>query len=240
MSNSESEDGFDSDSDEEKLPFRRVAQLMRQILPREIRCSTQIKELVVDCCTEFVHLVSAQASEICLKSKKKIISGDHVVSSVKELGFPKYTKQLLIEKKKYQTFSTHKRRLKKKRSLDVSDKKREKLQREQERLFNNARMNFEMNEPNQNQPSEILPSNTQVNFEFGNDILTTPTTNTNTNTTTTTTTNNNTNTQNNPNNTQNKTTNPKITTKRDSSTLESVQEGGGKIRRTLQKENKNN
>jgi hypothetical protein len=52
------------------------------------------RDLLIDCCVEFIHLVSSEANEICEKETKKTISADHVVKALVELGFEDYVQEI--------------------------------------------------------------------------------------------------------------------------------------------------
>lgn len=40
-----------------------------------IRVANESRELILNCCTEFIHLISSEANEICNQKNKKTISG---------------------------------------------------------------------------------------------------------------------------------------------------------------------
>lgn len=45
------------------------------------------RNLVLNCCNEFLRMLSDEANEVCSKSKKQTIMPDHVIESLKTLGF---------------------------------------------------------------------------------------------------------------------------------------------------------
>uniref|UniRef100_A0A3B4BC12 Protein Dr1 n=1 Tax=Periophthalmus magnuspinnatus TaxID=409849 RepID=A0A3B4BC12_9GOBI len=53
--------------------------MIKETLPN-VRVANDARELVVNCCTEFIHLISSEANEICNKSDKKTISPEHVIN----------------------------------------------------------------------------------------------------------------------------------------------------------------
>jgi histone H3/H4 len=78
-----------------------MSKLIQELLPKEIACAKETKELLTDCCVgnflfkrEFIHLISSEANEICEKEKKKTIAGDHVIAALKNLGFDEYIKEM--------------------------------------------------------------------------------------------------------------------------------------------------
>eukprot|EP00201_Polytomella_parva_P017293 CAMPEP_0175063194 /NCGR_PEP_ID=MMETSP0052_2-20121109/14611_1 /TAXON_ID=51329 ORGANISM="Polytomella parva, Strain SAG 63-3" /NCGR_SAMPLE_ID=MMETSP0052_2 /ASSEMBLY_ACC=CAM_ASM_000194 /LENGTH=144 /DNA_ID=CAMNT_0016329345 /DNA_START=57 /DNA_END=491 /DNA_ORIENTATION=+ len=44
-------------------------------------------EMLVQCCTEFIHLVASQANEVGTREKKNTIQPEHVLKALTELGF---------------------------------------------------------------------------------------------------------------------------------------------------------
>uniref|UniRef100_A0ACB8F3U1 Down-regulator of transcription 1 n=1 Tax=Sphaerodactylus townsendi TaxID=933632 RepID=A0ACB8F3U1_9SAUR len=59
--------------------------MIKETLPN-VRVANDARELVVNCCTEFIHLISSEANEICNKSEKKTISPEHVIQGCKLVG----------------------------------------------------------------------------------------------------------------------------------------------------------
>jgi histone H3/H4 len=64
--------------DDLTIPRAAINKMIKETLPN-VRVANDARELVVNCCTEFIHLVSSEANEICNKSEKKTISPEHVI-----------------------------------------------------------------------------------------------------------------------------------------------------------------
>ena len=64
--------------DELSVPRAALNKMIKELIPR-IRVANDARELILNCCTEFIHLVSSEANEICVKQQKKTISPDHVL-----------------------------------------------------------------------------------------------------------------------------------------------------------------
>ncbi|KAM7326662.1 hypothetical protein ACRRTK_015140 [Alexandromys fortis] len=58
-----------------------INKMIKETLPN-VRVANDARELVVNCCTEFIHLISSEANEICNKSEKKTISPEHVIQGM--------------------------------------------------------------------------------------------------------------------------------------------------------------
>ncbi|KAK0138654.1 Protein Dr1 [Merluccius polli] len=75
--------------DDLTIPRAAINKMIKETLPN-VRVANDARELVVNCCTEFIHLVSSEANEICNKSEKKTISPEHVINALESLGFGSY------------------------------------------------------------------------------------------------------------------------------------------------------
>lgn len=51
-----------------------------------IRVANESRELILNCCTEFIHLISSEANEICNQKNKKTISAEHILEALDKLG----------------------------------------------------------------------------------------------------------------------------------------------------------
>ena len=66
------------EDDELSIPRAALNKMIKELLPN-IRVANDSRDLVLNCCTEFIHLVSSEANEICVKQQKKTISPEHVL-----------------------------------------------------------------------------------------------------------------------------------------------------------------
>jgi len=135
MSDREGPGGADEDL---TLPKATVYKLIQELLPGELTCSKETRDLIIECCVEFIHLISSEANEICEKESRKTISPEHVVGALKELGFEAYiseVEEVLKDHKQQQ-----KLREKKVSKLDQSGLTEEELLAQQEALFAEARL----------------------------------------------------------------------------------------------------
>nr|XP_047138073.1 protein Dr1 isoform X2 [Hydra vulgaris] len=67
--------------DDLSLPRAAVNKMIKEMVPF-IRVSNDARELVLNCCTEFIHLIASEANEICNKQTKKTISPEHVIAAL--------------------------------------------------------------------------------------------------------------------------------------------------------------
>ncbi|XP_062936851.1 protein Dr1-like [Cynocephalus volans] len=128
---------FSSGNDDDlTIPRAAINKMIKETLPR-VRVANKARELVVNCCTEFIHLVSSEAHEVCNKKGKKNISPEHVIGALESLGFGSYiseVKEVLQECKA----AALKRRKSRFRWEDLGIPEEE-LLRQQQELFAKAR-----------------------------------------------------------------------------------------------------
>ena len=63
------------------IPRAAMNKMIKELLP-QIRVANEARELILNCCTEFIHLISSEANEICNKQQKKTINAEHVLSGM--------------------------------------------------------------------------------------------------------------------------------------------------------------
>ena len=85
--------------------------MIKEMLPN-IRVANEARELVLNCCTEFIHLVSSESNEICNAQQKKTISDEYVLAALEKLGFgdiKKEAEEVLHECKETTAKQLHRR-----------------------------------------------------------------------------------------------------------------------------------
>ena len=66
-------------TDEElTLPRAAMNKMIKEVMPN-IRVANEARELILQCSTDFIHLLSSEANDICDKQQKKTISPEHVL-----------------------------------------------------------------------------------------------------------------------------------------------------------------
>ncbi|CAK6443713.1 unnamed protein product [Pipistrellus nathusii] len=118
------------------LPRAAVHKMIKETLPN-VRVASEVRELVVNCCTEFIHLISSEANEICHESAKNI-SPEHVMRALESLGFGSYISEVKEVLQDCKTVSL-KRRRKASSRLENLGIPEEELLRQQQELFSKAR-----------------------------------------------------------------------------------------------------
>ncbi|KAL1131784.1 hypothetical protein AAG570_011397 [Ranatra chinensis] len=86
---SSSSGAISNEDDDLTLPRASINKMIKEILPT-MRVANESRELILNCCTEFIHLIASEANEICNQNKKKTINADHVLKALDRLGFSDY------------------------------------------------------------------------------------------------------------------------------------------------------
>jgi len=121
--------------DDLSLPRAGVNKMIKEVIPM-IRVSNDARELVLNCCTEFIHLIASEANEICNKQTKKTISPEHVIQALESLGFHDYIKDV---EGVYEQFKKQSQTRKKNNKLKNQGVSEEELLRQQQALIAQAR-----------------------------------------------------------------------------------------------------
>lgn len=83
------------------LPIANVARLMKNTLPSTAKVSKDAKECMQECVSEFISFITSEASDKCLREKRKTINGEDILYLMHDLGFENYAEVLKIYLAKY-------------------------------------------------------------------------------------------------------------------------------------------
>lgn len=67
-----------AEDDELTLPRASINKMIKELVP-SVRIANEARELVLNCCTEFIHLLSSEANDICNQLHKKTINAEHIL-----------------------------------------------------------------------------------------------------------------------------------------------------------------
>mmetsp|Transcript_14711 Transcript_14711/g.36667 ORF Transcript_14711/g.36667 Transcript_14711/m.36667 type:complete len:214 (-) Transcript_14711:258-899(-) len=77
-----------AEQDEVSLPRATLTKLIKDHMPGDMRVASDTMEMLINCCTEFIQLVSSEANEVSSRTHKATIAPEHVVKALEELGLP--------------------------------------------------------------------------------------------------------------------------------------------------------
>ncbi|KAI0069037.1 histone-fold-containing protein [Artomyces pyxidatus] len=141
MSDREGHSGAPGTDDDLSLPKATVAKMITELLPADVTCAKETRDLVIECCVEFIHLISSEANEICEQDSKKTIAPEHIIGALRRLGFESFTEEVeeVLKDHKQQ----QKDREKKTTKLEQSGLTEEELFAKQQALFAESRAKYE-------------------------------------------------------------------------------------------------
>ncbi|PIA39514.1 hypothetical protein AQUCO_02600163v1 [Aquilegia coerulea] len=76
------------------LPKATMFKIIKEMLPPEVRVARDAQDLLVECCVEFINLVSSESNEVCSKEEKRTIAPEHVIKALQVLGFGEYIQEV--------------------------------------------------------------------------------------------------------------------------------------------------
>jgi len=85
-----------------------VQKIVTEILPPSsgLAFGKDARDLLIECCVEFITLISSEANEISEKESKKTIACEHITKALEQLGFGEYVQDIM------EVASEHKEQLK--------------------------------------------------------------------------------------------------------------------------------
>jgi len=134
-------------NDDLSLPRATVQKIIGEILTAlstpsspELTFSKDARDLLIECCVEFVTLISSEANEIAEKEAKKTIAAEHIVKALTDLQFEEYIPD--IEEAAVDFKESAKNREKKQAKWQQSGLSPEELMRQQQELFGMSREKY--------------------------------------------------------------------------------------------------
>ncbi|KAI1140959.1 histone-fold-containing protein [Hypoxylon sp. FL0543] len=126
-------------NDDLSLPKATVQKIVSEILPASsgVSFSKEARDLLIECCVEFITLVSSEANEISEKEAKKTIACDHITKALETLGFSDYIPAVLEAAAQHK--ETQKVREKRGNKFEESGMTLEELEELQRQQFEAAR-----------------------------------------------------------------------------------------------------
>ncbi|OTA58579.1 histone-fold-containing protein [Hypoxylon sp. EC38] len=126
-------------NDDLSLPKATVQKIVSEILPASsgVSFSKEARDLLIECCVEFITLVSSEANEISEKEAKKTIACDHITKALETLGFGDYIPAVLEAAAQHK--ETQKVREKRGNKFEESGMTLEELEELQKQQFQAAR-----------------------------------------------------------------------------------------------------
>eukprot|EP00245_Coleochaete_scutata_P014610 TRINITY_DN629_c0_g1_i1.p2 TRINITY_DN629_c0_g1~~TRINITY_DN629_c0_g1_i1.p2 ORF type:complete len:147 (-),score=44.78 TRINITY_DN629_c0_g1_i1:292-732(-) len=134
------------------LPKATVHAIIKEMLPSDARIANDARDMLTECCVEFINLLSSEANEICSKEEKKTIAPEHVLKALTTLGFDEYISevQAAYDDHKQETATTHRGHSRAKPNGGMTE---EEAIAAQQKMFAEARARMAAQQQNDKKPS---------------------------------------------------------------------------------------
>ena len=85
------------------LPTATVQKIINEVLAskaadenaQSMSFAKETRDLLIECCVEFITMISTEANEIAEKDAKKTIACEHITKALEELGFGEYVGEIV-------------------------------------------------------------------------------------------------------------------------------------------------
>ncbi|KAL2896637.1 Protein Dr1-like protein [Bienertia sinuspersici] len=64
------------------LPKATMTKIIKEMLPPDVRVARDAQDLLIECCVEFINLVSSESNEVCNREEKRTIAPEHVLKAL--------------------------------------------------------------------------------------------------------------------------------------------------------------
>ncbi|KAL8217630.1 hypothetical protein R6Q57_021003 [Mikania cordata] len=119
------------------LPKATMTKIIKEMLPPDVRVARDTQDLLIDCCVEFINLISSESNEVCGREDRRTIAPEHVLKALEVLGFGNYVEEVYAayEQHKLETMDT----VKGGKFTNGAEMTEEEALAEQQRMFAEAR-----------------------------------------------------------------------------------------------------
>lgn len=80
--------------DDVALPRATLLKIIKDSMPAQMRVSSELADLLIECCTEFVHMVYSQANDVSTAEKRSTILPDHITKALEQLDFSEWVPEV--------------------------------------------------------------------------------------------------------------------------------------------------
>ncbi|XP_038996200.1 protein Dr1 homolog isoform X2 [Hibiscus syriacus] len=64
------------------LPKATMKKIIKEMLPQDVRVARDTQDLLIECCVEFINLISSESNEVCNREEKQTIAPEHVLKAL--------------------------------------------------------------------------------------------------------------------------------------------------------------
>lgn len=150
------------------LPKATMFKIIKEMLPPDVRVARDTQDLLVECCVEFINLVSSEANDVCNREDKRTIAPEHVLKALEVLGFGDYIEEVYAayEQHKLETLDSPKGS--RFTGLEMTE---EEAAAEQQRMFAEARARMNNGVAPQKEPEPELEPDRSFDVQNADHVL---------------------------------------------------------------------
>jgi len=144
------------------LPKATMTKIIKEMLPADVRVARDTQDLLIECCVEFINLISSESNEVCNREERRTIAPEHVLKALEVLGFGDYIEDVYAAYEQHK-LETMQDTLKSGKWTNVAEMTEEEALAEQQRMFAEARarMNGGATIPKQPDAEATIPNQSQ-------------------------------------------------------------------------------
>ncbi|KAL9175054.1 hypothetical protein ABFS82_02G090900 [Erythranthe guttata] len=83
------------------MPMTNIVRVLRRVLPPHAKISDDAKEIIQECVSEFISIVTSEANEKAHREYRKTIHPEDLIAAMSSLGFDDYVEHLTVYLDKY-------------------------------------------------------------------------------------------------------------------------------------------
>lgn len=91
-------------NEEQHIPIVQLTRIMRRALPSHVKISDGAKESIQLCLSEFMSIITSEASERCKIEHRKIVTANDLIWAMDRLGFEDYVGPLVFYLQRYRNY----------------------------------------------------------------------------------------------------------------------------------------
>ncbi|CAL0320052.1 unnamed protein product [Lupinus luteus] len=120
------------------LPKATMTKIIKEMLPPDVRVARDTQDILIECCVEFINLLSSESNEVCGRDERRTIAPEHVLKALGGLGFGEYIEEVYAayEQHKVETMQDSLKGAKLSNRAEMTE---EEALAEQQRMFAEAR-----------------------------------------------------------------------------------------------------
>ncbi|CAD6265568.1 unnamed protein product [Miscanthus lutarioriparius] len=141
------------------LPKSTMFKIIKEMLPPDVRVARDAQDLLVECCVEFINLLSSESNEVCSREEKKTIAPEHVLKALSDLGFREYIEEVYAAYEQHKLDTLDSPKASKFTGIEMTE---EEAVAEQQRMFAEARARMNNGAPKPKEPEQEPPQQPQA------------------------------------------------------------------------------